>query len=300
MNLLRRWLPDRRWGVIAPPFLWLSLFFVIPFALVFKISLSEMAIAQPPYVPLLEYLDGVLNVRLNFGNYTWLFDDPLYADAYLSSLGIAAWSTVICLAIGYPMAYAISKMRGSLQNLCLLLVVLPSWTSLLIRVYAWMGILKNDGIINNVLLAVGLIAEPLRLLNTTGAVYVGIVYAYLPFMVLPLYANLTRMDPRLLEAAADLGARPLTRFLRITLPLSVGGVIAGSMLVFIPAVGEFVVPELLGGNEATMIGKVLWGEFFANRDWPVASAVATLMLLVLILPILLFHRYQSRELEVAR
>jgi putrescine transport system permease protein len=299
VSALRRRLPGR-WGVIGPPYLWLGLFFVLPFALIFKISLSEMTIAQPPYTAILEYLDGALTVQLNLGNYLWLFQDPLYAQAYVSSLRIAAWSTLFCLLIGYPTAYTISRMRGTTQSLCLLLVVLPSWTSFLIRIYAWMGILRNNGIINEVLLGLGIIDEPLRLLNTEGAVYLGIVYAYLPFMVLPLYANLVKLPQSLLDAAADLGAGPVRRFLRITLPLSQGGIIAGCLLVFIPAVGEFVIPELLGGSQTLMIGKVLWNEFFGNRDWPVASAVATLMLFILLVPIVLFHRYQFRDLEAGR
>jgi putrescine transport system permease protein len=214
-----------------------------------------------------------------------------------SILKPAAISTVICLLIGYPIAYGIARMQGPMQSLLLMLVVLPSWTSFLVRIYAWMGLLRNNGIINNVLLSLGVVDEPIRMLNTQLAVYIGIVYCYLPFLILPLYANLVKLDNRLLEAATDLGAGPVARFLRITLPLSRGGVIAGCMLVFIPVVGEFVIPELLGGTETLMIGKVLWGEFFNNRDWPVASAVATVMLIVLLIPIMLFHRYQFREME---
>lgn len=297
MSWLLKLLPRGRFWLIAPPYVWLLLFFAIPFLIIFKISLSQAEIAQPPYTPLFEYLDQQLTILLNFGNYLWLFSDSLYINAYLSSLKIAAISTLLCLLVGYPIAYAISRMQGSAQSLCLMLVILPSWTSFLIRVYAWMGILKNNGIINNVLQGMGLIDEPLRLLNTEFAVYLGIVYTYLPFLVLPLYANLVKLDNRLLEAAADLGAGPIKRFFTITLPLSRGGIIAGSMLVFIPAVGEFVIPELLGGAEVLMIGKVLWGEFFGNRDWPVASAVATIMLLLLLVPIVLFHRYQFKEME---
>lgn len=286
-----------RWAVIAPGYLWLLLFFLLPFIIVLKISFSEAAIAQPPFTNLVEWTRDVVTIKLNLGNYAYLFTDPLYVQAYLSSLRIAAISTILCLLIGYPIAYALSRMSGAAQSFCLLLVILPSWTSFLIRIYAWMGILRNNGIINETLLWLGVIDEPLRLLNTESAVYIGIVYAYLPFMVLPLYANLTRLDFRLLEAAADLGARPFAAFRRVTLPLSRGGIIAGCMLVFIPAVGEFVIPELLGGAEALMIGKVLWGEFFANRDWPVASAVAVVMLLILMLPIMIFHRVEFRELE---
>jgi putrescine transport system permease protein len=283
--------------VVIPPYLWLLLFFAVPFAIVLKISLAETAIAQPPYTALYEYVNDVLTLRVTFANYLFLFSDSLYFEAYLSSLRIAAISTVICLLIGYPIAYGIARMQGPMQSLLLMLVILPSWTSFLVRIYAWMGLLRNNGIINSVLLSLGVVDEPIRLLNTQVAVYIGIVYCYLPFLILPLYANLVKLDNRLLEAATDLGAGPVARFLRITLPLSRGGVIAGCMLVFIPVVGEFVIPELLGGTETLMIGKVLWGEFFNNRDWPVASAVATVMLIVLLIPIMLFHRYQFREME---
>ena len=289
--------PGPYWLVVIPPYLWLLLFFAVPFAIVLKISLAESAIAQPPYTALYEFVDNVLTLRVTFANYLFLFSDSLYFEAYLSSLRIAAISTVICLLIGYPIAYGIARMQGPMQSLLLMLVVLPSWTSFLVRIYAWMGLLRNNGIINNVLLSLGVVDEPIRLLNTQMAVYIGIVYCYLPFLILPLYANLVKLDNRLLEAATDLGAGPVARFLRITLPLSRGGVIAGCMLVFIPVVGEFVIPELLGGTETLMIGKVLWGEFFNNRDWPVASAVATVMLIVLLIPIMLFHRYQFREME---
>jgi putrescine transport system permease protein len=283
--------------MVIPPYLWLLLFFAVPFAIVLKISLAESAIAQPPYTALYEYVNDVLTLRVTLANYLFLFSDSLYFDAYLSSLRIAAISTGICLLIGYPIAYGIARMQGPMQSLLLMLVVLPSWTSFLVRIYAWMGLLRNNGIINSVLLNLGVVDEPIRLLNTEVAVYIGIVYCYLPFLILPLYANLVKLDNRLLEAATDLGAGPIARFLRITLPLSRGGVIAGCMLVFIPVVGEFVIPELLGGSETLMIGKVLWGEFFNNRDWPVASAVATVMLIVLLIPIMLFHRYQFREME---
>lgn len=294
-----RWLklPGAKVWLIMPPFVWLLFFFAVPFLIILKISLAKAQIAQPPYTPLFDYVDDQISVLIDWGNYAFLFSDPLYINAYLSSLKIASVSTVLCLLIGYPIAYAIARMRGSAQSLCLMLIILPSWTSFLIRVYAWMGILKNNGIINNMLMASGLIDSPIRLLNTEFAVYVGIVYTYLPFLVLPLYANLVKLDIRLLEAAADLGAGPIKRFFTVTLPLSRAGVIAGSMLVFIPVVGEFVIPELLGGADILMIGKVLWGEFFGNRDWPVASSVAIIMLLLLMLPILVFHRYQYKDIE---
>jgi putrescine transport system permease protein len=301
---MKAWLkslqPGRHWLVIAPPYLWLMLFFAAPFLIVLKISFSETAIAMPPYTNLVEYVDQMLTIRLNIGNYAYLWQDALYVSAYLGSLKIAAVSTLLCLLIGYPMAYTIARMSPATRNVCMMLVVLPSWTSLLIRVYAWIGLLKNNGLINNALMWLGVIDKPIAMLNTPIAVYIGVVYAYLPFMVLPLYANLVKHDHRLLEASSDLGARPLTTFLRVTLPLSRAGIIAGSMLVFIPTVGEFVIPELLGGPQTLMIGKVLWQEFFNNRDWPVASAVAIVMLLLLIIPIMLFHHYQARDLEGGR
>ncbi|MCE8014581.1 ABC transporter permease subunit [Halomonas sp. MCCC 1A17488] len=294
---LRRLLKPGRGWVIAVPLLWLTLFFLLPFGIVLKISLSEAAISIPPYGPIFNYANETLNVVVSFGNYLFLATDTLYVSAYWGSVKIALLATVLCLAIGYPMAYAMARAPAHWQLVLLLLVMLPSWTSFLIRVYAWMGILSNNGLVNNLLIWAGVIDSPIRMLNTNFAVILGIVYAYLPFMVLPLYANLTRLDVSLLEAAEDLGSRQFNTFLRVTLPLSKGGIIAGSMLVFIPAVGEYVIPELLGGPNTVMIGKVLWEEFFHNRDWPVASALAMVMLAILIVPIALFHRYQSRELQ---
>lgn len=287
----------QHWLVTGVPYLWLLLFFAVPFLIVLKISFSEAAIAMPPFTDILAYADQKLTINLNLGNYAYLFEDPLYVDAYLGSLKFAAVSTLLCLLLGYPIAYTIARMNSSLRNVLLMLVVLPSWTSLLIRVYAWVGILKDNGFINNFLLWLHIIDEPLQIMYTPASVYIGIVYAYLPFMILPLYANLVKHDFRLLEAANDLGAKPWTTFLTVTLPLSRGGIIAGAMLVFIPAVGEFVIPELLGGPGVLMIGKVLWQEFFNNRDWPVASAVATVMLVMLTVPIILFHHYQARDME---
>ncbi len=294
---LRRWMPGPRWLVIAPPYLWMLLFFAIPFAIALKISFAHSLIAMPPYSSLVNWTDKDLTVTLNIGNYRYLLTDSLYYSSYLSSLKIAFISTVLCLLVGYPIAYAIARMPTSTRNVALMLVILPSWTSFLIRIYAWIGILKNNGLLNNFLIWTGIIHEPLQILHTDVAIYIGIVYAYLPFMVLPLYTNLVKLDLRLLEAAYDLGARPWKVFLKITLPLSRSGIIAGSMLVLIPAVGEFVIPELLGGPDTLMIGKVLWDEFFNNRDWPVASAVATVMLILLLLPIVIFHHYESKELE---
>lgn len=282
--------------VIAMPYLWLLLLFMLPFLIVFKISLAEMARAVPPYTDLVTWLDGKLDISLNLGNYLQLLDDPLYIDAYLQSLQVAAVSTFCCLIIGYPLAWAIAHSKSSTRNILLLLVILPSWTSFLIRVYAWMGILKNNGILNNFLMWTGIIDQPLIILHTNLAVYIGVVYSYLPFMVLPIYTALTRLDYSLVEAASDLGAKPLKTFVSVIMPLTKGGIIAGSMLVFIPAVGEFVIPELLGGPDSIMIGRILWQEFFNNRDWPVASAVATVMLVLLIVPILWFHKHQNKQI----
>jgi putrescine transport system permease protein len=288
--------------VVAVPYLWLLLFFLVPFLIVLKISFSEVRVAMPPYAPLLEWVGQArkLVVTFNVDNYLFLLTDGLYASTLLYSVKVAAVSTLLCLLLGYPMAYAIARSTPALRNFYLMLVVLPFWTSFLLRVYAWVGLLKTDGVINNVLAGLGLIDAPLTLLYTDFAVYVGIVYSYLPFMILPLYANLEKHDLQLLEAAADLGARPVTGFLRITLPLSLPGVVAGSLLVFIPAVGEYVIPSLLGRTDQLMIGRVLSDEFFANRDWPVASAVAIVLLLLLVVPIVLFQRFQGREPEAGR
>lgn len=285
--------------VIAIPSLWLLAFFLVPFLIVLKISFAETRLAVPPYTPLFEWVEGqYLQVRLNFSNYLFLVQDSLYVQAFLSSLKVAAISTVICLLIGYPMAYAIAQASPSWRNILLLLVILPFWTSFLLRVYAWIGLLRNNGVINNVLMSLGIIDEPIVMLQTDFAMYVGIVYSYLPFMILPLYSNLEKHDPTLLEAAVDLGCRPIDAFLKITLPLSKPGIVAGSMLVFIPAVGEFIIPRLLGGTDSLMIGRVLWDEFFSNRDWPVASAVAIALLLVLVVPIMIFQRAQLKAAEV--
>lgn len=282
--------------VIAMPYLWLLLFFLFPFAIVLKLSVSEIAIAVPPYQPLWSWAEGIyLNIRLSFESYQLIFQDALYIKAYLTSLKIASISTLLTLLIGYPMAYGMVRAPRRWTTTLLMLVILPFWTSFLIRVYAWIGILKNEGLLNLLLLKLGLISQPLTLLNTDFAVYVGIVYSYLPFMVLPLYANLEKLDGSLLEAAADLGCRPFKAFWKVTIPLSMPGIIAGCFLVFIPAVGEFVIPDLLGGSNTLMIGKTLWVEFFNNRDWPLASAVAVLLLLILIVPIMLFQKFQERN-----
>ena len=297
LSKLKRYLPKGRHAVIGVPFVWLFLFFLLPFFIVLKISFAEADVAIPPYTDVFSWADNQLTILLNFGNYVFLSEDALYLAAYLGSLKIAFVSTLLCLLIGYPMAYAIARAPKEMQTVYLLLIMMPTWTAILIRVYAWMGILSNNGLLNSLLMGLGLISEPLQILNTNLAVYIGIVYSYLPFMVLPLYANLVKHDQSLLEAAADLGSRNFNSFWRITVPLSKNGIIAGCMLVFIPVVGEFVIPELLGGPETLMIGKVLWQEFFNNRDWPVASALAVVMLAILIVPIILFNRNQAKEME---
>lgn len=283
-------------AVIAIPYLWLLAFFLAPFLIVLKISVAEVQIAAPPYTPLFTFVeDGWIAIQASLGNYEFLFDDPLYVAAYVSSLKIALISTFLTLLVGYPIAYGMARAPRRWRFALLMMVILPFWTSFLIRVYAWIGILKKEGLLNLALMALGVIDQPLTILNTDTAVYIGIVYSYLPFMVLPLYANLEKMDLSLLEAAADLGCRPIKAFWVITVPLSLAGIIAGSFLVFIPAMGEFVIPDLLGGSETLMIGKTLWSEFFNNRDWPLSSAVAVILLLVLVVPIVLFQRLQERN-----
>jgi putrescine transport system permease protein len=285
----------RRRVVLVLPFAWLLLFFLAPFFIVLKISLAESAIGIPPYTTLFSTDASGWHLHLSLGSYEFLISDSLYLRAYLDALKFAAVSTLLCLLLGYPLAYGIVRAPRRWRGALLLLVILPFWTSFLIRVYAWIGLLKGNGLINNTLLALGLIDQPVTLLNNAFAVYVGIVYSYLPFMVLPLYAQLEKLDPALLEAAADLGCRPWQAFARVTLPLSLPGIAAGALLVFIPAVGEFVIPDLLGGPDTLMIGKVLWDEFFTNRDWPVASAVAIAMLVVLLVPMAFIRRLLQEE-----
>ena len=290
----------RRFSLIALPYAWLLLLFLVPFGIVLKISLSDYALSIPPYTPTLDLTGGWPAIRdflsqLDFENYVFLTEDDLYWKAYLSSVRIAAIATFITLLIGYPIAYAMAKAPREWQPTLLMLVILPFWTSFLIRVYAWIGILSSEGYLNQTLGFLGL--EPVTVLNTSIAVYIGIVYTYLPFMVLPIYSTLEKMDYDLIEAAQDLGCTPTEAFWRVTLPLSRPGMIAGCFLVFIPAVGEFVIPSLLGGSQTLMIGKVLWEEFFNNRDWPVASAVAVVLLLILVIPIVLFQKNQEKEQE---
>ncbi|APZ52348.1 ABC transporter permease subunit [Salipiger abyssi] len=292
----------RRFALIAVPYLWLLVLFLVPFVIVLKISLSDVALARPPYMPQLDLSTGWEGLKaffaeLDFENFTFLTTDDLYWKAYLSSLKIAAISTLLTLAVGYPIAYGMARAAPEWRPTLLMLVILPFWTSFLIRVYSWMGILSTEGVLNTVLLKIGIISEPLMIMNTPTAVYIGIVYTYLPFMVLPIYSALEKMDESLIEAAEDLGCSKLAAFWLVTWPLSKNGIVAGSFLVFIPALGEFVIPSLLGGSGTLMIGKVLWEEFFNNRDWPVASAVAVILLLILIVPIVLFQRNEQKARE---
>jgi putrescine transport system permease protein len=287
-----------RWLIILPPLLFLTVFFLIPFAFAFKISLAETAPRVPPFTDILSRTaDGHLQLTVSLANFKYLLTDDVYGVAYLYSLKTAFFSTLICLALGYPMAYAISRASKSTQGILLLIIILPFWTSFLLRVYALEGIIRDGGILNTVLLRLGLISQPLQIMRTSAAVYLGIIYSYLPFMVLPLFATLEKLDNTLLEAAADLGSPPWRAFVDVTVPQSIPGVIAGSMLVFIPAVGEFVIPSLLGGPDNLMIGRVLWDEFFGNHDWPVASAVAIAFLLLLAGPIALYQYYNVRQQE---
>ncbi len=282
--------------VLALPAAWMLLFFAAPFAIVLSIGFAEPAEGIPPFTPPWRVgEDGAIALRPNLANFALLLEDPFYAEAALRSLRVAAISATLCLLIGYPMALAIARAPEGWRNTLLMLVVLPFWTSFLLRVTAWIGLLQDQGWINGALLGVGLIEAPLTLLYTDLAMYLGITYCYLPFMVLPLYAALSKLDPALLDAASDLGARPWRAFLHVTLPLSLPGVVAGFLLVFIPAVGEFVIPELLGGPGAQLIGRVLWTEFFQNRDWPLASALAVVLLLVLVVPIAAFQSRAARD-----
>jgi putrescine transport system permease protein len=298
--VLRNWAGKRL--VIGMPYLWLLVFFLIPFLIVLKISFADFSpLGRPPFDPILRWAEeGAIQLKLQLGSYSYLLHEPLYVSAWLYSLKVAAFSTILCLLIGYPMAYAIARSSPTGRNIYLMLVILPFWTSFLLRVYAWIGLLKTNGVINNVLMYFGIIDSPLGMMNTTFAVYIGIVYSYLPFMILPLYSNLEKHDNTLLEAANDLGAGPIRSFLRITLPLSMDGIVAGSLLVFIPAVGEYVIPTLLGRTDQLMIATLLSNEFNLNRDWPKASSVAIAMLLVLIVPIMIFQYFQNKELKAGK
>ncbi|MEY8881420.1 ABC transporter permease subunit [Donghicola sp. XS_ASV15] len=292
----------RRYIVIALPYLWLLGLFLVPFLIVLKISLSDLNLSIPPYLPQLDPSAGWAGLKdffsqLDFENFVFLTEDDLYWKAYLSSLKIAVVATFFTLCVGYPMAYGMARAPSEWRPTLMMLVILPFWTSFLIRVYSWMGILSNEGFLNQFLLWTGIISEPLVIMNTTTAVYIGIVYTYLPFMILPIYSALEKMDDSLLEAAEDLGCSRLQAFWLVTFPLSKSGIIAGCFLVFIPSIGEFVIPSLLGGSDTLMIGKVLWEEFFNNRDWPVASAVAVILLAILVIPIILFQRNEQKQRE---
>lgn len=294
---LRKFVPNKGL-VIAIPWFWLALFFILPFLFVLKISLSEPQLLQPPYQDWIrEVEDGLVTITLNFGNYMMLFEDELYLASLWGSFKVASISTLLCILIGYPMAYAISLAPNHAKMPLLMLIILPFWTSFLLRVYAWIGILKDNGPFNQFLQWLGVINEPIQILHTTTAVYVGVVYTYLPFFILPLYATLSRLDNTLLEAAADLGARPFKQFTSITLPQSWPGVVAGAMLVFLPVMGEFVIPDLLGGPDTLMIGKLMWTEFFSNKDWPMASSLAAVLLVVLIIPFVLLRHYEQKLAE---
>lgn len=288
--------------VLRIPYLWLLAFFLVPFLIVLKISLSQTAIAQPPYVPVLDLATGWPGLQaffaaLSFDNYVLIGSDPLYLLSYVKSVEIAAFSTLILVFIGYPIAYAMARMPWRWQAVLVVLVVLPFWTSLLIRIYAWMNILQHDGLLNQALLALSIVKEPQAWLATDTAIYIGVVYSYLPFMVLPLYATLEKHDESLREAAADLGCPRWKIFWLVTLPLSSSGLLAGVLLCFIPIVGEFVIPDLLGGSQSPMIGQTIWTEFFSNKDWPAASAVAVVLVCLLVTPILVYQNQAVRALE---
>ena len=302
MNLrtLARLRPSARQLAVGVPYVWLTVFLLVPFLLVLKISFADLQFGIPPYTPLASLQDQTLQLALHLRGYVLLFTDSLYLATYLNSVKMALVTTVCCALIGYPMAYQIARSRPATRNLLLLGVILPFWTSLLLRVYAWVGILRSDGLLNGLLMSLGLIDAPLEIYRTDLAVYIGLVYAYLPFFILPLYANLVKLDHRLLEAAYDLGARPWRAFLQITLPLSMPGVIAGAMLVFIPSVGEYVIPEMLGGADTLMMGRVMWTEFFNNADWPMAAAVTCVMVLLLLVPLSIFQYNQARQFEKDR
>jgi putrescine transport system permease protein len=293
-----------RLAAIAP-YLWMVLFFLVPFGFVLKISVSQTAIAQPPYLPVFDVTQGLAGIKaamlaLSLDNFKLLVSDNLYVLSYLRSLVVAVVSTSILLLIGYPIAYGMARLPKRWQGVAMMLVIVPFWTSFLIRIYAWINILQHDGLLNKILLALHLVSTPVVWLSTDSAMYLGIVYSYLPFMILPLYATLAKMDPALLEAAADLGASPRRAFWLVTFPLSLPGVGAGALLCFIPIVGEFVIPDLLAGSNSMMIGQTLWLEFFTNKDWPVASAAALVLLVLLVAPLLCYDRLQRRQLEEAR
>jgi putrescine transport system permease protein len=304
MSARRIFAGPARLAAIAP-YLWMALFFLVPFGFVLKISLSQTAVAQPPYLPVFDFTQGFAAIKdafaaLSLDNYKLLISDNLYILSYLRSLVVAAVSTAILLVIGYPIAYAMARLPQRWQGIAMMLVIVPFWTSFLIRIYAWINILQHDGLLNQILLALHVVSTPVVWLSTDSAMYLGIVYSYLPFMILPLYATLAKMDPALSEAANDLGASPQSTFWLVTFPLSLPGIGAGVLLCFIPILGEFVIPDLLAGSDSMMIGQTLWLEFFTNRDWPMASAVAVVLLVLLVAPLALYDRLQRRQLEQGR
>jgi len=292
INLLN-WFSGRKL-VIGVPYFWLLICSLMPFFIILKISVVESEISNP-FGTLLTYVDGFINLKIKTSNYEFITQDKLYLLTYLSSIKYAAITTAFCLMIGYPFAYFMARAKASIRPTLMLLVMLPFWTSFLLRIYAWKGMLANNGVVNHFLMSIGIIDAPIHMLNTPFSLMIGMVYTYLPFMLLPLYTNLAKMDVRFIEAAADLGSTPWSTFWRITVPLSKAGIIAGSMLVFIPCVGEFVIPELLGGPETLMIGHVLWDEFFSNNDWPMASAVTVVVILLILVPMGIFNKYQSNQ-----
>jgi len=296
---LDRWLPSGRTLVIAAPFAFLLVFFMVPFAAVLKISFSDVRMGVPPYTPIADFHDGVLRLTMNLEHYGTVLTDPLYVGAYVYSIEVAALTTLLCLLIGYPACYLIARADPARRNLLLMGVMLPFWTSYLIRVYAWIGLLKNQGLINGFLVGAHLITQPLKLYHSNWGLLIGMVYNYLPYLMLPLYAHLVKLDATLLEAACVLGARPWQAFFSITLPMSRRGIVAASLLVFIPAVGEYVIPEILGGSNSLMIGRVMWDDFFVSTDWPSAAAATGTMVLLLLLPIAWFQRIQRREMGSA-
>jgi putrescine transport system permease protein len=292
--------PARRMAI--PPYVWMVLFFLLPFAFVVKISLSQTTLAQPPYLPVFGLSDGFAGLRdafaaLSLDNFRALLADQLYVSSYLRSVTVACASTLLLLVIGYPIAYAMARLPARWQGIAMMLVIVPFWTSFLIRIYAWINILQHDGLLNQILMALHLVSAPVVWLSTDSAMYLGIVYSYLPFMILPLYATLAKADPSLLEAAADLGVSRVDAFWMVTVPLSWRGIVAGALLCFIPITGEFVIPDLLAGSDSMMIGQTLWLEFFTNKDWPLASALAVVLLAVLLVPLLVYDRVQRRQLE---
>lgn len=289
----------RDYALIFVPYVWMIIFFLLPFLIIFKISFSVTEIAIPPYSPLVTFEEGAMQIILHLENYTSIFTDPegTYIRSYLKSLQVAAFSTCFCLIIGYPIAWALATSKPAMRNVLFMLIIMPSWTSFVVRIYAWMTIMKRDGLINDILMATGIIDSPVQMLQTDFAVYVGIVYCYLPYMVLPLFSALMKVDYSLIEAAYDLGCRPIKTFFTTLVPQTKSGIVAGSMLVFIPALGEYVIPELLGGKSSILIGRILWQEFFNNRDWPLACAVAITMLMILVIPIMIFYKIERKEQE---